>query len=503
VLFGLWWLSGIVAGGTTSVRGAASIFGVGMCSALLLQLMWLTNYVNSNWWQTIVGFDSGVGLQKGLKELASFDFGRFNFATFALLYFFVLVVSLGTARGERFVLALRGAMFAVVFLGIAVVGDTRVINAAMPDPAVLLTAVALGLALGAIAAVEAFDVDVKGRKFGWQQPASVLALCAIAVGVFPLAVNAANGRWNQPSSSLSSLLSQLQKNPIEGDYRILYLGNPLLLPAAPRTIPFGSGESAQLGYAITDDGAATLYNQWAAKKTSAVVSLEKTLQDMGESNSPRIGRLLAPLGVRYIVVPLIDGSRSTRAQPLPLPEGLLSALEVQLDFRRQYFASDLVIYENVAWAPTLAQLTEAGIAASKNAGSEALILSDLRGATPVKTGFIPGRATQKLNVSGGTVSAAIPSSSRWRLEIKNQEVPSRPAFGATQAFDIPAEVPANTVATLTFSRPWSHVLLVIAQFAMWVFAVLFALGIRLKRRRSSEVALSSDARNISFDGGVQ
>lgn len=503
VLFGLWWLSGIVSGGTTSVRGAASIFGVGIVSALLLQLMWLSNYVNSNWWQTIVGFDSGVGMQKGLKELASFDFGRFDFATFVLLYFFVLVVGLGTARGERFVLALRGATFVVVFLGFAVVGDTRAVNAAMPDPAVLLTVVALGLALGAISAVEAFDVDVKGRKFGWQQPASVLALCAIAVGVFPLAVNAANGRWNQPTSSLSSLLSQLQKNPTEGDYRILYLGNPQLLPAAPRTVPFGAKDTVQLGYAITDDGAATLYNQWAAKRTSAVVSLENTLQDLSEGNTPRIGRLLAPLGVRYIVVPLIDGSRSTRAQPLPLPQGLMSALEVQLDFRRQYFASDLVIYENVAWAPTLAQLTAAGIVASKNAGNEALVLSDLRGSTPAKTGFIPGRATQKLNVGGGTVSAAIPSSSRWRLEIKNQEVLSRPAFGAIQAFDIPGDVPANTVATLAFSRPLTHVLLVIAQFAMWVFAVFFALGLRFRRRRLSEVALSSDARDISFGGGGQ
>jgi len=502
VLFGLWWLSGVVAGGNTSIRGAASIFGVGICSALLLQLMWLSNYVNTNWWQTIVGFDSGVGLHKGIQELASFDFGRFHFANFALLYFFVLVVSLATARGERFVLALRGATFVVAFLGIAVVGDTRVVNAAMPDPAVLLTVVALGLALGAIAAVEAFDVDVKGRKFGWQQPASVLALCAVAVGAFPLAVNAANGRWNQPSSSLSSLLSQLQKNPVEGDYRILYLGNSQMLPAAPRTIPFGSQGGLRLGYAITDDGAATLYNQWAAKKTSAVVSLENTLQSLSAGNTPRIGRLLAPLGVRYIVVPLIDGSRSTRAHPLPIPQGLMGALEVQLDFRRQYFASDLVIYENVAWAPTLAQLSEAGIAASKNAGSEALILSDLRGATPVKTGFIPGRATQKLDVSGGTVSAAIPSSSHWHLEIKNQKVQSRPAFGATQAFDIPAEVPAHTAATLTFSRPWKHVLLVILQFGMWVFAVFFALGIRLRRRRMSEVSLSSDAREISF-GGAQ
>ena len=179
----------------------------------------------------------------------------------------------------------------------------------------------------------------------------------------------------------------------------------------------------------------------------------------------------------------------------------MSALEVQLDFRRQYFASDLVIYENVAWAPTLAQLTEAGIVASKNAGNEALVLSDLRGATPAKTGFSPGRATQKLNVSGGTVSAAVPSSSRWRLEITNQEVPSRPAFGAIQAFDIPEDVPANTVATLTFARPLTHVLLVVVQFAMWVLAVFFALGIRLKRRRLNEVSLSSDARNISFGGG--
>jgi hypothetical protein len=36
---------------------------------------------------------------------------------------------------------------------------------------------------------------------------------------------------------------------------------------------------------------------------------------------------------------------------------------------------------------------------------------------------------------------------------------------------------------------------------MWVLAVFFALGIRLKRRRLNEVSLSSDARNISFGGG--
>jgi hypothetical protein len=38
---------------------------------------------------------------------------------------------------------------------------------------------------------------------------------------------------------------------------------------------------------------------------------------------------------------------------------------------------------------------------------------------------------------------------------------------------------------------------------MWVFAVFFALGLRFRRRRLSEVALSSDARNISFGGGGQ
>ena len=100
------------------------------------------------------------------------------------------------------------------------------------------------------------------------------------------------------------------------------------------------------------------------------------------------------------------------------------------------------------------------------------------------------------------MSAAIPSSSRWRLEIKNQKVLSRPAFGATQAFDIPADVPEHTVATLTFSRPWKHVLLVVLQFVMWVSAVFFALGIRFQRRRQVEVTLTSDARDISF-GGTQ
>ena len=90
-----------------------------------------------------------------------------------------------------------------------------------------------------------------------------------------------------------------------------------------------------------------------------------------------------------------------------LPTGLLDALRVQLDLRRQYESTDLMIYENVAWVPTVAQLSKSGADASTSAGMDALVLTDLRGATPAKSGFVAGRATQRLTVSPGVASPAL------------------------------------------------------------------------------------------------
>jgi len=219
-------------------------------------------------------------------------------------------------------------------------------------------------------------------------------------------------------------------------------------------------------------------------------------------DTPRVGRLVAPLGVRYIVVPRIDGARSTRSEPMDVPDGLVDALRVQLDLRRQYESADLLIYENTAWVPTVAQLSAAGSQASTTAGMDELVLTDLRGATPAKVGFVPGRATQRLEVAPGVVSIAVPPSPRWSLSVDGRRLASRPAFGATTGFDVPDTVAPGSRATLRYDRPFLQVAFVIGQFALWCFALFIALGLRVRRRRPLPVRVErSDDTPIRFEAG--
>jgi len=486
--------------GVRSLRGLPGVVAASVVVALLLNFPWIGHYVGSDWWSLVVGADPGVGRNEGILRILSFDAGRAAFAPAILVLYGVVVVAVVVARETRVVWAVRGAVLTAVFAALAVASDSRVFGFPLPESGILLSFAAGGLALGVIALLDAVENDVRWARFGWRQPLALLAALAVLVPVIPLAVNAADGRWNQPRSSLDTLLLQLAKNPDEGDYRVLYLGHPDLLPAAPRTLDTRSG--LQLGYAVTDDGIATLFTQWSPGETSTVRTLENALSHLLSGDTPRVGRLVAPLGVRYIVVPRIDGARSTRSEPMAVPGGLVNALRVQLDLRRQYESADLLIYENTAWVPTVAQLSAAGSQASTTAGMDELVLTDLRGATPAKVGFVPGRATQRLEVAPGVVGIAVPPSPRWSLSVDGRRLASRPAFGATTGFDVPDTVAPGSRATLRYDRPFLQVAFVIGQFALWCFALFIALGLRVRRRRPLPVRVErSDDTPIRFEAG--
>ena len=102
------------------------------------------------------------------------------------------------------------------------------------------------------------------------------------------------------------MLGQFPENPPEGDYRILWIGDPQVMPVPAWTLQPG------IGYAITDDGPLTQYETWPGRpsKTEAATSASIVRQIASESTL-RGGRLLAPYAIRYIVVPVADGATST------------------------------------------------------------------------------------------------------------------------------------------------------------------------------------------------
>jgi hypothetical protein len=234
--------------------------------------------------------------------------------------------------------------------------------------------------------------------------------------------------------------------------------------------------SDEVAFAVADDGELTMRDRWA-KPNEMNSNVENALHAIIRRETVRGGRLLAPLAVRYVVVPQIDGGESTIGKPLSVPEGLLAALSTQLDFRRVYLASDLVIYENTAWAPSLSVLDENSSELSKQAGDEVLLSSVLGSTMPIaRVGDITSVATE---VGPSTVYLAVPFSERLRLDIAGIDVSPRVAFGGTTAFDVIDGGPA----ALKYSTPISQYVSVVIQTLLWLLVMLAVFDIgRIQRR---------------------
>ena len=162
----------------------------------------------------------------------------------------------------------------------------------------------------------AFGQDVAGRRFGWRQPLAVLGIASVLFGVLPAALTIADGAWFTPRIGLVELVEpQLRPAAEVGDYRVLYLGDP-------RLIPFPSDDlGGGVAMALVDDGGADLRDRWPVPDQTVDDELRAVIGEIGDASTLRGGRLLAPFGVRYVVVPLIDGATSTAVRPAARPVG--------------------------------------------------------------------------------------------------------------------------------------------------------------------------------------
>ncbi len=125
--------------------------------------------------------------------------GQARLEVLALALYVPVVIALAVARAWRFTWAVRAAFLVAAFGALAVLQDRDALPWRVPEVGVLLVPVALGMALSAAAAVASFGRDVAGRTFGWRQPAGVLALGAVAVGVFPAVLTLTDGAWFAPA----------------------------------------------------------------------------------------------------------------------------------------------------------------------------------------------------------------------------------------------------------------------------------------------------------------
>ena len=147
-----------------------------------------------------------------------------------------------------------------------------------------------------------------------------------------------------------------------------------------------------IAYAVTDAGPFDFTDRFVVASTRADDAVESSaLRLIADGSTLRAGRILAPLGIRYVMIPKTDGLASTVDDPLPLADGLLAAFQNQLDIGSIYGPPSLEIHVNEAWFPVGAQLTGSSAEASRQAGEQSLVRSDLSGAVPSMVGADFGR----------------------------------------------------------------------------------------------------------------
>ena len=465
-----------------SWRTAARLAAVTLASfagALLLNLPWVTTWT----WADLVGPPPIGDPGRGLLAIASFEIGATDFAALSLALYVPVFASVALARAWRLTWAIRAGVLVLVFGGIAVLADRGSMPIDMPQAGVLLVPVALGVAVASGAALAAFDLDVRGGSFGWRQPLGILASIAVVVGVVPGIGAIRDGAWETPATPLARLLDASFPDAVEvgGDYNTLLVGDSRILPVPSTEYRDG------LSWAIIDDGALDTRDRWAPPPNSAADLVETALDQIATSSTLRAGRLLAPLGIRYVVIPEFDGVVSTAADPVPLPAGLIVSLEDQLDLvALRPPLPTIDVFENRAWIPTYSSLTGPTAEASRTAGADVLVRADLSSAEAIFIGADQFGTAEDV-VAAGVVHVAVPFDTRWSLDVDGTSIEPRRAFGATTAFDVPAGD-----AALRYETSPTRALWIALQVVLWALAIFGAGRVRVPLSRRATTAIADE-----------
>jgi GT2 family glycosyltransferase len=421
--------------------------------AVVLQVPWSLGLLGGDLsWASLTGVPLAGPADLGFPTIARFATGPVVATVLTLGFVVAAVFAVLLGQAWRLAWTGRGLVVLAGWVLVAWLGDRGVLPFELPPVDVLLAPAAAGLALAAACGAASFGHDVEGTRFSWRQPLSFLAAVLVGVATLPVVVASFSGRWDLPERSFVL--------PDGDDFRVLWVGDPRALPVPGWTLTDG------LAYGLTQGGSATLGDLWPGEATASEQLLADALADAANGQTNRLGRMVGPMGVRYIALPLAAGPESTDPTSYPPPATLLTALASQLDLRQVDLDPQLVVYENSAWIPTRAQLSPGAATASLEAGAEALVRADLSGSEPVLA--LTGRPYEaEGDVAAGTVYAAAPADAGWRLTVGGAELARRPAFGWANAWEPAADGPA----VLTYASGSGRSLAVALQAALWVLAI--------------------------------
>ncbi len=484
---------GLVVGGLLAgqVAGAGRLVLTtvgGTVVALVLHLPWSLAFLDG--WSAIVAPTSTAGRGMDLSAVLRFDTGPFGGGVTGLFLLLAALLPLLIGRRWRLGWAVRMWALAVVGFAAAWADGQGWWSFDLPAPEVLLAPAAVGLAVATALGMVAFEVDLPDYHFGWRQIVSLLAGVAVVVTVVPAWASVVSGRWELPRGDFTRSLAFMREEAEAEPFRALWLGDAGVLPGVGWKLDAPGvddlGPDRVLALLTTEEGVPRVSGNWPGAEGEATPRVADAVASAAAGGTSRLGALLAPMGVRYVVVPLGPAPDPFAEQRRYEPADLLAVLEGQLDLDGVTVNPGVRVYRNAAWGPARAVLPP-GTEPGPEDGPATL--PELVGAPVALPGGDGVTDHEGVLDAPSTVFLASAGGERWSLEVAGGEVPRRDAFGWASSFAVTE--PGD--ARLAFSTPATRWLALLGQVALWVLAVLYLLRVRVVEDERDTIASSPEA----------
>lgn len=332
----------------------------------------------------------------------------------------------------------------------------------------VLVPAALGLAVAVAMGACAFDRDVIGSDFGLRQLLSAVAVVALFIGVVPVAVGAAQGRWYVPEGDFARVLRPIED---DGSNRTLWIGDPDALPVAGWTLQGVEGIVVGTSVGLTP----TLSDQYRLDGGEGVESLTDAVLAAMNGETSRLGRVLAPMGISYVIAVQSAAPQPFATEEIPIPDGAVSALREQLDLTEFELNPAMAAFRvNDPW-PLRSDITDVdldGVTSWRD-----LLLRPIETVPEAVLGTGVGTQMHGELEADRIIARSGTDEDGWTLTVEGDEASSSPLFGWQQQFTTPTD------GEVTLS--WSPPLLSRALQVVQVVGLLALLVAATRRRRSA------------------
>jgi len=490
------WFAGQFAG-----TGRILLVGLGgAVVAFVLHLPWSLSFLTS--WTSVVGVSSNGGFPLGIGDVLRFGTGPFGTGILGWLLLLTALLPLFIARRWRLAWAVRGWVIALFGFGLAWAFGQGWLTSVLPAPSMLLVPAALGVALAAGLGMAAFEIDLPDYHFGWRQLISLIAAIAFVGALGPTFTSSFSGRWETPRGDFNRSLSFLGGEDSDGASRVLWLGDASALPLEgwPLTAQAVDdlGPNRILAYATSSSGTPTIAEQWPGSDSGATSTLLRALQTAADGGTARLGALLSPMAIRFVVVPVAPAPDPYARSRASVPQDLLSVLDAQLDLESITVNPGVRVYRNSAWTsgiallPSETELPDGGPSLRDRTSFE---LQRSSAVLTESSGF--AEAKGELAQAGQVYLAA--AGDDWTLSVDGSTVPRSSAFGWSSTFEVPSAGAAN----LSFTTPVTRWLMLAGQVLVWIALILYLLRVRVREDERTDLLFSETFAEVEAESRAE